>query len=130
MYKSFLLFLFFILLFSPAFPQNSWPDSSKLEGLRLVQSVGKIHVYTSENARVDSLSLAYLKDAKSYFNRLFGLEFPIAVLFESNSELNEYAYYPPQALPQALAGNIFLGSDKSVVAMKAEQQLKNLTLPL
>ncbi|MDF2156475.1 hypothetical protein [Algoriphagus sp. CAU 1675] len=126
MFKSFLTFFLFLLLFSPAFAQNSWPDGSKLEGLRLVQRVENIHVYTSENAQMDSLSLAYLLDAKSYFDGLFGLDFPVAILFVSNAEWNSYAYYPPPGMPQAWAGNIFLGSDKSIVAMQAEQQLKNL----
>ncbi|SDD47954.1 hypothetical protein SAMN04488104_103214 [Algoriphagus faecimaris] len=54
------------------------------------------------------------------------MDFPIAILFVSNAEWNDYAYFPPPGMPQAWAGNIFLGSDKSVVALEAEQQLKNL----
>lgn len=108
------------------FAQSPWPDSSKHQGLNLVAEADNISIFTSQMAQVDEHTLNLLIDAKSYFDQVFEMDFPIAILFVSNAEWNDYAYFPPPGMPQAWAGNIFLGSDKSVVALEAEQQLKNL----
>lgn len=121
------IFLIFLLLpFSALLAQESWPDTSKHEGLKWVENKARLHVFISEKAQVDSLSLHYLKEARTYFDSIFGMYFPVAVLYVSNDEWNQYAYYPPPGMPQAWAGNIFLGSEKSIVAQQAEQQLNNL----
>lgn len=124
--KQLPILIFFLCLSNSIQGQSAWPDSSKHQGLNLVSEVDNISVFTSEKAQVDENTLNLLKDAKRYFDQVFEMDFPIAILFVSNAEWNDYAYFPPPGMPQAWAGNIFLGSDKSVVALEAEQQLKNL----
>jgi hypothetical protein len=126
MRTSFLVLFFLCFYNGYVFAQSLWPDSSKHQDLNLVSTANNISVFTSQIAQVDENTLNLLKDAKRYFDQVFEMDFPIAILFVSNAEWNEYAYFPPPGMPQAWAGNIFLGSDKSVVAMEAEQQLKNL----
>ena len=122
---SFLLFTF-LLSFFAAKAQKSWPDADRHKGLELLEHQGNLSVLVSENAKSDSISLHYLREAKNYFDSIFGLDFPVAVLFISNEAWNDHAYYPPPGMPQAWAGNIFLGSGKSVVALQAEQELQQL----
>ncbi|MFC3416270.1 hypothetical protein [Algoriphagus hitonicola] len=120
-------FLFFILCLANFIQaQSTWPDISKHQGLNLVSEADNITVFTSENAQVDDHTLNLLWDAKRYFDQVFGMDFPVSILFVSNSEWNDYAYFPPPGMPQAWAGNIFLGNEKSIVAIQAEQQLQNL----
>lgn len=126
MRTSFLVLFFLCFYNGYVSAQSLWPDTSKHEGLNLISEEKNISVFTSEKAQADENTLNLLKDAKRYFDQVFEMDFPIAILFVSNAEWNDYAYFPPPGMPQAWAGNIFLGSDKSVVALEAEQQLKNL----
>ncbi|WP_297336850.1 hypothetical protein [Algoriphagus sp.] len=126
MHKSLLPSLLLIFRFFLAFSQNSWPDSSKHQGLNLVSEAENIAVFNSPKAEVDQHTLGLLENAKDYFDQIFQMNFSVSILFVSNSEWNDYAYFPPPGMPQAWAGNIFLGSEKSIVAIQAEQQLQNL----
>ncbi len=124
-----IIYLILTLTFSFPFSicaQGSWPDSIKHQGLNLYSDIDGFSIFTSKEAQVDEITLDLLKDAKRYFDQVFKITFPISVLFVSNAKWAQYAYYPPPGMPQAWAGNIFLGSEKSVVADQAEQQLKNL----
>ncbi|MFD2201253.1 hypothetical protein [Shivajiella indica] len=125
--KQFILLTFLTsILFCQSQAQSSWPDSSKHQGLNLKTELDRISVFTSQEASIDEVSLQLLQNAKRYFDQVFEMDFPVSVLFVSNAEWGQYAFYPPPGMPQAWAGNIFLGSEKSVVAIHAEQQLKYL----
>lgn len=78
----------------------------------MVENQTQLSVFISEKAQVDSLSLNYLKEAKTFFDSIFGMDFSMAVLYVSNDEWNQYAYHPSLGTPQAWTGNIFLGSKK------------------
>jgi hypothetical protein len=63
--------------------QNNWPDSSRYQGLQLVNEQDNFSVLKSKNASIDTSTLTYIKEAKGYFDEVFNVGFPVAVLLRS-----------------------------------------------
>ncbi|MBM1106947.1 hypothetical protein JQC67_12420 [Aurantibacter crassamenti] len=107
---------------------SEWIDRTKHEGLYKIDFSNSFKILcTAENPENIKSTINNLEEAKIFFDEIFDEDLKFAVLFVDNPNWNKYAFSPPPGMPQAhYQGNIVLGLDNSVMAMRAEQGLKQL----
>ncbi len=124
------LYLIFIIILITSCKQtdSDWIDRSKHEGLYDIGYSKSIETYcTQENPENIKNTIENLEQAKEYFDTIFKEDLNFAVLFVDNPNWNKYAFTPPPGMPQAHhQGNMVLGLGSSVLAMRAEQGLKQV----
>jgi len=117
-----------ILVSSCKQEKSDWIDRTKHEGLYKLNYSESFEIYcTEENPKNIKATIGNLQQAKAYFDKIFNEDLNFAVLFVDNLNWNKYAFSPPPGMPQAhYQGNIVLGLDNSVMAMRAEQGLRKV----
>ncbi len=107
---------------------SDWIDRTKHEGLNDIDYSELFETYcTEKNPENIKNTVGNLEQAKEYFDKTFKEDLNFAVLFVDNQNWNKYAFSPPPGMPQAhYQGNIVLGLGRSVMAMQAEQGLKQV----
>ena len=122
------LIAFLVLITSCRQTDSDWIDRSKHEGLYALSYSESFETYcTEENPENIKSTVDNLEQAKEYFDKTFKEDLNFAVLFVDNPNWNKYAFSPPPGMPQAYyQGNMVLGLDNSVMAMQAEQGLRQV----
>ncbi len=117
-----------ILISSCKQEKSDWIDRTKHEGLYDISYSESFETYcTEENPENIKNTISNLEQAKKYFDKTFKEDLNFAVLFVDNPNWNKYAFTPPPGMPQAhYQGNMVLGLESSVMAMQAEQGLKQV----
>ena len=122
------LIAFLVLITSCRQTDSDWIDRSKHESLYALSYSESFETYcTEENPENIKSTVDNLEQAKEYFDKTFKEDLNFAVLFVDNPNWNKYAFSPPPGMPQAYyQGNMVLGLDNSVMAMQAEQGLRQV----
>lgn len=122
------IIIFFGLLLSCSQKNQNWIDRGLHEGLYRLDYSDLFETYSTNRKTIGLRNtINNLEQAKSYFDNVFKEDLNFAVLFVDNENWNTYAFTPPPGMPQAyLRGNMVLGLEKSVIAKRAESQLKQL----
>ena len=128
-YQMKLYLIIILVIFSSCKQENpDWIDRTKHEGLFELGNSQLFETYcTVENPENIDNTIGNLEQAKVYFDKIFNEDLNFAVLFVDNSNWNKYAFSPPPGMPQAhYQGNMVLGLDNSVMALRAKQGLKQV----
>lgn len=122
------LLVLLVLITSCKQTDSDWIDRTKHEGLYDINYSDSFETYsTEENPENIKTTIGNLEQAKGYFDKTFNENLNFAVLFVDNSNWNKYAFTPPPGMPQAYhQGNMVLGLGNSVMAIRAEQGLKQV----
>jgi hypothetical protein len=123
------LILFLFALLSCKQNNPDWIDRSKHEGLYNINYSDSFETYcTEENPKNIKNTISNLEQAKEYFDKTFKEDLNFAVLFVDNANWDKYAFTPPPGMPQAHhQGNMVLGLGNSIMAIRAEQGLKQVS---
>ncbi|MCL6274938.1 hypothetical protein M3P19_13030 [Muricauda sp. 2012CJ35-5] len=126
------IFLLFTALISCEKRESNWIDRSKHEGLFKQELTDEFEVYASlEEPKNINNSILLLDTSKKYFDNVFSENLKFAVLFIDSENWDKYAFSPPPGMPQAYyQGNMVLGLGKSVIALNAENGIKNAPEPV
>lgn len=122
------LIVIFVLITSCRQKDSDWIDRSIHEGLYVIEYSDSFETYsTEENPKNIQNTIDNLEQAKEYFDKTFKEDLNFAVLFVDNSNWDKYAFAPPPGMPQAHhQGNMILGLGNSVMAIRAQQGLKQV----
>jgi len=122
------LIIIIVLISSCKVVDSDWIDRTKYDGLYDIGYSELFETYcTVQNPSNIKNTVINLEQAKEYFDRTFEEDLRFAVLFVDNSNWNKYAFTPPPGMPQAsYQGNMILGLGSSVMAIRAEQGLKQI----
>lgn len=122
------LIAFLVLITSCKQTDSDWIDRSKHEGLYDINYSDSFETYcTEENPENIKNTIGNLEQAKEYFDKTFKEDLNFAVLFVDNPNWDKYAFTPPPGMPQAHhQGNMVLGLGNSIMAIRAEQGLKQV----
>lgn len=122
------LLLLTLFVYSCGNDEYDWIDRKKHEGLVNLNASEKFETYaTQSNPENIKATIENLEFAKGYYDNIFNENLNFAVLFVDNKNWNKYAFSPPPGMPQAHhKGNMVLGLGKSVMALRAEEGIKNM----
>ncbi|SDN13559.1 hypothetical protein [Kriegella aquimaris] len=126
--RTYLLILTILFCSCKQVDSDDWIDRTKHEGLNDIHYSESFETYcTEKNPDNIKNTVDNLEQAKEYFDKTFKEDLNFAVLFVDNANWNKYAFSPPPGMPQAhFQGNMVLGLGRSVIAMGAEQGLKQV----